>query len=497
MRRLWQMLDDTPPPLVDHAWAGFAAMVGCGLALCVTVAFDVVLEIQLPFLWGIAAVLLVTFLTGTFGGLVTSVSNLVVQAVMALTLPMALLTWKNIAVVGCLSACFAVIGGWQRQKQAHRNVFAEKLRIREAHLQSIFDHLPAPIVIVDAAGFVRAINAAACALFDVHGNAVFGRPLGDFVVGLPTGQRSLRQLLQDLSAGDGDRAIKATGSTTSGRALQLRLTASSVPSAAGRWLTVHLQDETEALAAAARLEDVQRQLLHVSRATALGELGSAIAHELNQPLAAIGACLGAAKIEVDRATIDRGQLTDALETSLAHTLRAGAVLKRLRVFVTRKPEVRQVIAVGAIISESVSLVQFAVRDAGVRLVVNLDPDLGAVLIDPVQVQQVLLNMIRNAIEAMSESAVRMIRVEARAGSRNDVVISVVDTGAGVAPDSALDVFAPFKSTKSDGLGVGLSIAKTIVETLGGEIGCEPNPGAGMRFWFSLPLADAGGSRLAA
>ncbi|WP_010215332.1 sensor histidine kinase [Sphingomonas sp. PAMC 26621] len=497
MRRLWLMLDEAPLPSRQGVFVWLTASAASFAAVIVTLVFDLKFGIQLPFLWAIAAILVVTVRTGMTGGLHCAAMNLLLQIGMAYRVPMTLLTFRNIAVVACLSACLAVIGGWRRQKRADRDAFAAQIKLREAHLQSIFDHLPAPIVIIDVAGRVRGINAAGCALFEVAPDTVFGGSLEAFVIRQDPDERSLADVLSDLSASGSDLAVKARGTTATGRALHLLLTASRVPSGEGRWLTVHVQDETERLAAAARLEDVQRQLMHVSRATALGELGSAIAHELNQPLAAISACLGAAKIEIARERIDRAEIADALDTSLAHTLRAGAVLKRLRVFVARAPETRQVITVADIVAEAVSLVQFAVRDAGVRLDVTVAPGLGAVEVDPVQIQQVLLNMIRNAIEAMRDAAVRMITIEARADGHAGIVISVVDTGTGIAPAIADLVFTPFETTKGDGLGVGLSISKTIVESFGGEIGCEANGGAGTRFWFSLPLARAEGSRLAA
>lgn len=491
------MLDEAPLSSRREARLWLTAAGASISGLTVTVAFDLALRIQLPFLWAVAAVLFATVRKGGKAGLICAAINVIWQMAMASYLPMTLLVWRNVVVVACVSVCFALIGGWRRQEQADRDAFAKGIKVRESHLQSIFEHLPAPIVIIDAAGLIRAINAAGCALFEVDRDWTLGRPLAELVTGYDANTGTLAEVLVALSATDGDLAIKARGTTASGRSLDLQLTASNVPSGEGRWLTVHLQDETERLSAAARLEDVQRQLVHVSRATALGELGSAIAHELNQPLAAIGACLGAAKIEIGRASLDRDRIADAVDTSLAHTLRAGAVLKRLRLFVSRNPEARQVMAVADIVAEAVSLVHFAVRDADVRLVVAVEPGLGAVEVDPVQIQQVLLNMIRNAIEAMRDAPVRTVTIEARAGAEDNIVIGVVDTGTGVDPAVAHLVFTPFKTTKADGLGVGLSISRTIIESLGGTIGCESNDGVGARFWFSLPHARAEGNRLAA
>jgi two-component system, LuxR family, sensor kinase FixL len=166
-------------------------------------------------------------------------------------------------------------------------------------------------------------------------------------------------------------------------------------------------------------------------------------------------------------------------------LRAGQIIRRLRDFVARGESERRVESVKKLIEEASALALVGAKDQGVRVRFQFDPAVDLVLADKVQIQQVLLNLIRNAIEAMEESVKRELTIAAKPEDDNMVAISVADTGAGMAPEMTSQLFQPFVTTKRHGMGVGLSISRTIVESHGGQIVVESNPGGGTVFRFTI------------
>jgi two-component system sensor kinase FixL len=178
-------------------------------------------------------------------------------------------------------------------------------------------------------------------------------------------------------------------------------------------------------------------------------------------------------------------LRDAVDKAADQALRAGQIIRRLRDFVARGESERRVENVKKLVEEASALALVGAKDQGVRVRFQFDPDVDLVLADKVQIQQVLLNLMRNAIEAMEGCAKRELLVSTKAESDGIVAISVTDTGAGMAPEVMAQLFQPFITTKPHGMGVGLSISRTIVEGHGGQIGCEPNPAGGTIFRFTL------------
>ena len=229
-----------------------------------------------------------------------------------------------------------------------------------------------------------------------------------------------------------------------------------------------------------------QQLAQVSRALALGEMGSAIAHELNQPLAAV-----AAYAQASRRLIDSGESTEeirhALERIGAQAERAGEILRRLRGFLAGGETAIAPLDPGPLIAEIVDLAQPEARQRGVALSVEQAPGLPWVRADGIQVQQVILNLVRNAIEATAgrEGGERRVRVQA-IEEEDGVSIAVSDSGPGVPPELEARVFEPFFTTRADGTGIGLAISRSIAQAHGGRLRLERPPEGGARFVFWLP-----------
>jgi two-component system, LuxR family, sensor kinase FixL len=248
-----------------------------------------------------------------------------------------------------------------------------------------------------------------------------------------------------------------------------------------------MSDLTERHRAEAEIRRMQAELIHVSRVSAMGTMASTLAHELNQPLAALSNFISGTKRIADNPDVPRSVLVEALDGAGAAAQRAGEILRRLRDMVSRGK-----VSVGAEhlpqLIEEACVLAFVDEDAlGVRHRLDLDPNAAWVRVDRIQIQQVLINLVRNAVEAMAGSEVREVVIATRVAG-NMVQVEVADSGAGIAPEHMGSLFSEFMTTKSGGMGLGLPISRTIVEAHGGEIRAENRDGGGAFFLFTLPRA---------
>jgi two-component system sensor kinase FixL len=219
-------------------------------------------------------------------------------------------------------------------------------------------------------------------------------------------------------------------------------------------------------------------------------MASTLAHELNQPLSAISNYLKGSRRMLEDAADERGKtLRGALDKAADQAMRAGQIIRRLRDFVSRGETERRVESIGKLVEEASALALVGVKDRGIRVRFHFDPAIDLVLADRVQIQQVLLNLIRNAMDAMETSETRELDIGVETEGPTHARITVADTGSGISPEIADQLFTPFLTTKRQGMGVGLSISRTIVEAHGGRIWVEPNPGGGTQFHFTLMVVS--------
>jgi two-component system sensor histidine kinase DctS len=246
-----------------------------------------------------------------------------------------------------------------------------------------------------------------------------------------------------------------------------------------------------------RIEELNRRqqekLQASSRLATMGEIASTLAHELNQPLAAISSYTAGALNLLDRETarpgsIDLDMLKPALEKAGAQAQRAGHIIRSVHTFVKRREPSRERVTVQALIDSVIPLVELQANQFFVLIQTDIAPDLPAVLADPIMLEQVLLNLTRNAIEAMQNVPLerRVLRIAAALDEDADVSISIIDRGHGIPQEIAERLFSPFFSTKSEGMGIGLNICRTTVEFHGGTLVYADNPVGGTIFRFSLP-----------
>ena len=371
---------------------------------------------------------------------------------------------------------------------------------REAHLQSVLDTVPDAMLVIDVRGMIQSFSATAQRLFGYDPAAVIGRNVSMLMPG-PYSEQHDGYLARYMATGE--RRIIGIGRVvlglrSDGSTFPMELSVGEMRSGERRYFTGFVRDLTDRQATQQRLHELQAELIHMSRYTALGEMASALAHELNQPMTAIANYLkGCRRLLAADESPGVIAARDAIERAAGQALRAGQIISRLRDFVARGESERQVENLAKLIEEASALALIGGKEAGIRASVDLDPRVHWVFVDKVQIQQVLLNLLRNALEAMQDTPDRRLSVTTRAIDADMVEVSVTDTGSGIAPDVAEQLFQPFVTTKRQGMGVGLSISRTIIEAHGGRLWAVANPGGGTIFRLTLATIAEGEALLGA
>jgi two-component system, LuxR family, sensor kinase FixL len=365
----------------------------------------------------------------------------------------------------------------------------EALTTREAHLRSILETVPDAMVVIDEQALIQFFSAAAERLFDYEAQEVTGQ---NIKLLMPNPYRDQHDNYMNRYLSTGERRIigigrVVVGQRKDGSTFPMELSVGEMRSSGQRYFTGFIRDLTERQRTEARLQELQSELVHMSRFTALGEMASTLAHEINQPLTAIANYLkGSRRILQRMDGPEVPMLQEAVSQAADQALRAGQVIRHLREFVARGESERHIESLPKLVQEASALSLVGAKEKGVRVTFSLDPAAPLVLADRIQVQQVLLNLIRNAIEAMQDAPRRELIVATQAMSNESLVeVSVSDTGTGIAPELAEQLFQPFITTKKHGMGVGLSICRTIVESHGGKIWVESEPNRGTVFRFTL------------
>jgi two-component system sensor kinase FixL len=368
-------------------------------------------------------------------------------------------------------------------------VSADEIRAR---LQSILETVPDAIIVIGEEGRVESFSAAAERMFGYAAADVIGRNVGML---MPAPYREehdgyLRRYLRT-----GEKRIIGIGRIVSGlrkdgTTFPIQLSVGEAASKGGRLFIGFIRDLTERQATQRRMEELHTELAHVSRLSEMGQMGSTLAHELNQPLTAILAYLGAAE-QLLQADSRNEKARSMIEKAANQAKRAGTIIHQLRAFLGKGQTTRRPESVNKVAEEASALALIGAKQLQVQSRLELDPTAPIALIDRVQIQQVVVNLIRNSIEAMAGCETRELVVRTVA-NRDAVEISVSDTGPGLEPDIAHKLFLPFVSTKAEGMGIGLSICRSIVRSHGGDIQARPNAqGRGMTFSFTLPWSKDG------
>ncbi|MEA3052716.1 MAG: two-component system, LuxR family, sensor kinase FixL, partial [Sphingomonadales bacterium] len=463
-------------------------------------ALDPILGQEATFIFFVPAVVLGAALGGLWPGLLTTA----IGAGAGLYIDSAtgdIGSGNLIAAAAFLLAGGAVTTGgewFQRTRRQVESANRDLLR-REAHLRSILDTVPDAIVVIDEAGSIQDFSPAAQRLFGWSVAEVASRNVNML---MPSPYREAHDSYLQRYYRTGERRIiglgrVVVGERKDGSTFPMELAVGEMRIGEARYFTGFVRDLTERQQTETRLQELQSELVHVSRLTALGEMASSLAHELNQPLSAIANYLKGSKMLLGREDVPHERVAEAVDKAADEALRAGQIIRRLRDFVARGETERSVESLSKLIEEASALALVGAKEYGIRVRFDFDRHVDLVLADKVQVQQVVLNLIRNAVDAMTGGDRRDLVVAILPSGDDMAEVRVADTGPGIDPEIAAQLFQPFVTTKRTGMGVGLSISRTIVEAHGGKIWVEENESGGATFRFTLPrvakeeLADGG------
>ena len=362
------------------------------------------------------------------------------------------------------------------------------LQYREALVRSILDTVPDALVVIDSGGLIQSFSAAASRLFGYGATEVAGRNIS---VLMPPPYRGEHDGYLARYLATGERRIigigrVVVGQRKDGSTFPMELTVGEVSLPRTQLFTGFIRDLTARQNRERRLSELQAELMHLSRLTELGQMVSALAHEVNQPLTAMINYVNAARRLI--AGGNQQGVSQAIKRIADEGDRARQIIRRIRDHVAKRETERRVENLSNTIGEASGLALLGVGQ-DLKLEIRVDADAKEAVIDKVQIQQVLVNLVRNAAQAMEGSARREISiVTARASDM--VEISVSDTGPGLPETVRAKLFEPFVTTKPDGMGVGLSVCRTIIEAHGGELRAENGADGGTVFRFTIPGPSA-------
>jgi two-component system sensor kinase FixL len=370
--------------------------------------------------------------------------------------------------------------------QSEREQRAAALRERESMLRSIVRTVPDAMISTDEAGIIRTFSATAEKLLGYRESQVIGHGIDRLV---PDRHRAeVISLLGDQQGRSQSFALLHRDGTD----IPVELAVGEAWIGRQRIFIGFFRDMTERLANQTRLAELREELIHVSRLHAMGEVAAGLAHELNQPLAATANFLGAAEVLLEQAADNRDQVREFVRLAGTQSLRAGEIMRRVRDFSSRGTGGLKVERLSDVVIDAVDLVVAGRAVSRAAICIDIDEAGPLVRVDRVQIQQVIVNLLRNALESLASGgdAAPKIRIQSRPTARSMVEIEVWDNGPGFSAEVLSRRYQPFFSTKKDGMGIGLSICRRIVEGHGGTLAIESLPGAGATMRFTVPGADA-------
>ncbi|MEZ5560934.1 MAG: PAS domain S-box protein [Pseudomonadales bacterium] len=362
---------------------------------------------------------------------------------------------------------------------------------QEAENIAILETAVDAVICIDERGRIETFNQAAMRLFGYAASEIIGQPI---TILMAEPHRSLHDDYIQRYLSTGDRRIigigrELEGVDRDGQRIPIYLAVSEIRMSGRHRFAGIIRDLREQRANREALAEQRERLAHGDRLSTMGEMTASIAHEINQPLTAISMYAQSGIRLIERGDADPVRLREALQKLIDQSLRAGAIIERIQRFARAQENQRELGDVNALLTDLLKLAETDARLHAMDLTLELQPDLPAVYCDPVQIQQVALNLIRNAIDAMNEIQCihgREIRIRTRLLGDGRVEVSVSDQGPGVADDQQDLLFTPFHTTKKDGMGMGLSICRTIIAEHGGVLSFRNNDATGATFFFTLP-----------
>jgi PAS domain S-box-containing protein len=384
----------------------------------------------------------------------------------------------------------AILHALEEKRLRDENRFAEAaLRQSEKRYRSLVEYSPDAVLVVAQDGRIAYLNDTFARLVGAaERKELLGREFLDLVHGEHRAQvvRRIRQMLdQGLpTALMEQQLVRLDGGMVEVEVAGIPCIYDGQPA-----IQRIVRDITERRQAQEEARQRMAQLTHVTRLTTMGELVSELAHEINQPLYAISNFAEACLNRLRGGSVDHAELFSWIEKIATQANRAGEILRRVGQFLRKSPPRQIAVNINTLIDGVLELLQFDLRQGQVALKRDFTEPLPPVKVDSVQIEQVLVNLIRNAIEAMGANsrADRPLLVRTGLLDCNLIRVAVCDAGRGVDPAQKARLFEPFFTTKSDGMGMGLAISHSIVQAHGGTLEAISNPDRGLTFLFTLPI----------
>lgn len=464
------------------------AVAAVAAVLALRLPFQDLLQDRAVLIIFVPAILVSAIAGGLWPGLLSVALSLASSYFIGSLSASATLDAVNLAIFAAIGVMIAWLGETLQYSYEAMAESQRQLLAREAHLTSVLDTVPDATVVIERDGTIVSFNSAAVRQFGYREDEVVGRNVRML---MPEPYRREHDGYMQRYLHTGERRIigidrVVVGARKDGSTFPMKLAVGEMKSADKVYFTGFIRDLTEREESQARLQEIQTELARLARLNELGEMASTLAHELNQPLAAIANySQGSTRILSARDEPWLEPLKGALSEIGAQSLRAGQIIRQLREFVMRGATEEAPEDIRKLVEEAGALALVGSREQGVRSVFDFVPGAEMVLTDRVQTQQVLINLMRNAMEAMRESQRKELVVRTEPAG-DFVAVEVSDTGPGISEDIAAELFKPFVTTKAGGMGIGLSISKRIVESHGGKISVRRNSNGGATFRFTLP-----------
>jgi len=356
--------------------------------------------------------------------------------------------------------------------------------------KALLDAAVDAIIVIDHRGCIETFNSAAEVIFGLSVKEVIGKNVS---VLMPEPYKSehdnyIKSYLETGNATIIGIGREAQAKRKNGELFPIDLSVGEIPTGGQPKFVGIVRDTTDQKRSDEEVSQTRERLAQFGRLSTLGEMAAGLAHEINQPLTAIATYTQACQRLIESGQRNDKEILDALEKCNTQAQRAGEVIRRLRRFVKKRELGRRAANCDEIVRDLAALAEVDARNNGIPLTFDVAANLPGIMVDTVQIQQVILNLIRNGIDAMknTDCLVKGITVSARTFRGNQVRISVTDHGIGITEETAKRLFEPFFTTKSSGMGLGLAICRSIIQSHGGVLAFAENPQGGTTFYFTLP-----------
>lgn len=356
--------------------------------------------------------------------------------------------------------------------------------------KALLDAAVDAIIVIDHRGNIKTFNAAAEVIFGFTAQEVTGKNISHL---MPEPYQREHDGYIENYLRTGDATIigigrEAQAKRKDGSVFPIDLSVGEIPTDDQPKFVGIVRDLTERKQSEEEVYQTREKLAQFGRLSTLGEMAASLAHELNQPLTAIATYTQACQRLIESGKSDNAEILAVLKKCNAQAQRAGEVIRRLRQFVRKREFGRQEVSCGEIIHDIAALAEVDARNSSIPLTIDVAEGLPKISVDAVQIQQVILNLIRNGIDAMMnmDQYGKGISVAVSKFEDNQVRIEVTDHGSGITKEAEEHIFQPFFTTKSSGMGLGLAICRSIIESHGGVLGFRRNPSGGTTFYFTLP-----------